>query len=261
MSLRINGLTPTQMGLTVADLAGWADGPSTSRGFVPRPGAFGGFASDLESVAPRTMRIVGLVTGQTVATRDAALSTVMQNLEGTLEVEFDDSPNKVMICRLSSVTTAGVVSQSFVVSDLRVTIDLVAVQGVKLDKYSSIVRCKASTANDGILVGTAPTLGRIWVHNATNPVFTLSDFRGNSVESLTLTATIGAAESVLIDLYTQAIYDVDTEVTFTRNDAYLTAGDFFEVKPEYADRANSVWPKLSVSSGEGWFEFRRAWRS
>ena len=258
MSFRINGLTPTQMGFTVAQLAGWADGPSSSFAFVARPGAYGGLPSPLESVAPRTVRFVGLITGQTTATRDAALSTVMQNLEGVLEFETDDAPGKVLICRRTSVTTTGI-NPSFVIPDLRVSVELTAVQSPKLDKYSSIVSLAAG--NGGILVGTAPTLGRIWVHNATNPVFTLSDFRGVSRDTLTLTATIGAAESVLVDLYTQSIFDVDDEVTFTRNDALLTAGGFFEVLPEYADRTNSKWPVLTTSSGVGWFEFRRSWRS
>ena len=261
--LRINGLTPTEMGFSTERLDGWADAQNSNRPIVPRPGPYGGFTSTQESVSPRIIRVVGLISGTTIATRDAALDAVVQNLEGQLEIIFDDSPGKVVLAYLSNYTTVGIRPITFVVPDLRVTLEFTAVQSPKLDVYSSIVRCKAATSNGGILVGTAPTLGRIWVHNATNPVFTLSDWRGNEVGSMTLTITLSGSESVVVDLYNQAIYEVDAaeESGWNRNDALLTDGDFLEVLPKYADRTNEIWPKLSVSSGEGWFEFKRFWRS
>lgn len=262
MSFRINGLSPTDLGFTVARLNGWADGPTVSRGYAQRPGPYGGFVSDLESVAPRIIRFEGLITGQTIATRDAALDTVTASLEGLLEVEFDDSENKVVLARLHKMTVVGVPDQhNFVIPDLRVIVELIAHQAVKFDKYGSIVRLGDAWTNDGILVGTAPTLGRIWIHEATDPVIKLYDFRNIEVESITLTVTLSASESLIIDLYAQAIYEVDSETSFTRNDSLLTAGQFFDVKPEYADRANEIWPKLDISDGFGWFEFRRCWRT
>lgn len=261
LAIRINGLTATEMGFREELLEGWADGQNSRRAFVPRPGPFGGFSSDLESVAPRIIRFVGLIDNTTIATREAALDKVKNNLRGKLEVTFTDSPCKVVFAKVTkTIVTGEVQHQSFVVPDLRVSVELTAVQSTKLDVYSSIVRLGDALTNGGILVGTAPTLGRIWIHEATDPVFTLLDWRGNEVASLTLTVTLSAAESALIDLYRQEIYEVDDEVTFTRNDDLLTDGDFFEVLAEYADRPNGAWPKLTVSDGQGWFEFRRAWR-
>ncbi len=262
LAIRINGLTATEMGFREEILVGWADGQDSSRSVATRPGPFGGLSSALESVAPRIIRFVGLIDGTTLETRDAALDQVIQNLEGLLEVSFEDSLGKVVFAELSRPVVAGEFQrQSFVIPDLRVTVELRAVQSPKIDVFSSIVRLGSALTNGGILVGTAPTLGRIWLHDATNPVFTLLDWRGNEVESLELTVSLSGSETVLVDLYQQEIYDVDDEVTLTRQDGYLTGGDFFEVLPKYADRTNELWPKLTVDDGEGWFEFKRFWRS
>lgn len=267
MTLRINGLTDTEMGFAgIESLQSWLDGPRVVRGSTLLPGFTGAVASSQQAVQEREISFTAIINNVTVSARDAVVDDVGDRLRGLLEVTFDDQPTKRVICRLTSHTNQGFQpGVSFGVGDLRVGVVLTAYQAIKVSTLPRIIALPANTPRI-VRVGTAATVGRIWIQgSSTNPVINLTDWRGVLVESMTVTGSRTASQSWMLDLIGETFNEVTNVTTFVRanDDIAPTVGfnGFFVIKPEYADRLNSVWPRLELTSGTGWLEYWELWRS
>ena len=261
MPFTINGLTPTEMGFHVEQMSGWASGPTVRRGAVALTGPWGHIPSQSFSYQPVSIKAVLGIVDVAVASRDAAIAIVQDRLRGLMEFVADDQPDKVALVRLSSVGVASYhPPSSFAVGDVLVAITLTMYQALKVDAVA-LTRA-LTTAGQTVRVGTGPTVGRIWIRGAaTNPTITLTNFRGEEVESIEITDTLTSAQSLMIDLFNEHIYDVTDPANFVRHDDVKTGGAFFTILPEYGDRINSLWPRLTLAAGTGWIEYHRTWRS
>lgn len=105
-------------------------------------------------------------------------------------------------------------------------------------------------------LGTAPVAPVVRIDgSATNPALTYADDGGATVETLSLTISIGAGDWIEVDMDRKTIVDQAGASQISA----LSGGDFFRLDPTDGDYATSSWPQVSVSSGTGTVTYRKAY--
>lgn len=263
----VNGRPLSELGIVEylrGGIPGWRAGPRVDRDAARSGGRLGPVESAVESVRERKIRILGYLADATIATRDAVLEAALDQMRGIVELGFEDQPGKYVLARLEGVDQDGVRKElAYVTGPLVVALDFVAYQPVKLSAVASVV--SFSSTSSSVPVGTEPSYGDLYLFgSATNPVVTITDFRGATVATLGLAASLSSGEVYHASLSDRLLSDMNggwDPASFVAADDEITSGRFFGFLPEWADRVSGRFPRISVSAGSGLLITRQAWKT
>lgn len=254
----INDTDVDSLGLELRDgTAGWLDGGLVQRNLVLIPGRHGAHASDYGMKQPRMIRLVGQLDPSTVTGRLSEVDTVMDHLQGELEVRFGDAPNKVMTGWCRAVRTVEM-QPSFIIPDLIMTVEIECDDPVKYDRYGRIV--SFGTAGAEVPLGTEQSYGTVEIMGAASqPILYYKDQTGTQQEYMSFSNTLAAGAWMKIEMDRKRIRLFSTGGTETNGMSSLASGDFFMAHPAHGNKATDTWPTLSLSTGTGRILYRRAW--
>lgn len=239
-------------GLLVEQVAGWRDIPARQwpTAAIPlRQGLTRQASAAAEST--RELRIAGHVKGDSVGDARAKLDALALALEhDPVRLRFPDNLTRYVNAQLTrGVTTPA--GPQFIQRILPVELLFTAFDPYFYDQDVTVIVLSAAAMRLGL--GTAPSRPVLTVRGpATNPVITLRDANGATLQTLGLTITLVAGDTLVVDC--DALTIKLNSVT-SRIDA-LTSGDFLTMDPVSAGQQ----PTLALSSGTGEATYRRAWR-
>lgn len=251
----INDTDINDLGLRVTDFGEWWSGPSYERGSAAPYGLMGSVPATEATVKPKALTLSMALPSATVAGRVAALDTVRHHLRGLLEVRFGDDSDRVAYGLLESDSTpARWPEVAFVTGDLAPRLQIVFYDVAKYDRGGSVVGFDSTRRQ--IPLGTAPSGGKIFIHNATDPVLRYRSASGTIEQSMTFTVTLASTEALEIDLGAMTVTKISSG---TRTDALstLTSGWFFHLDPADGDGGNSVYPTLETTTGTAEIRYRK----
>lgn len=254
----INDTDVTALGMTLrSGTDGWMDGTTVQRETVMIPRRHGAHVSDFGEKQPRIIQLVGQLDPSTVTGRLAEVDTVMDHLQGELEVRFSDAPNKVMTGWLRSVRTMEL-TPYYSIPDLVLTINIHCDDPVKYDRYHQVISFGTSGAE--VPLGTEQNTGTVEIMGAAStPILYYKDQTGAQQEYMSFSNTLAAGAWMRVDLDRKRIRLFSATGAETNGMSSLASGDFFTLHPAHGNKTAANWPTLSLSTGTGRITYRRAW--
>lgn len=253
-ALLINGVDAATFGFVLTESPSWIDLPprmTPSQAVINRQGAII-TAPSIESA--RKVTLNGFVTSVSVAATRANLDALKIALTAAAGVQliFQDNSTRYITCTLDNfaVLWAG---PALIERRLRVSISMTA-----FDPYFYDTTVTSIASGNSWPLGTAITRPVITITGAsTNPVITLLNKSGAVMNTMGLTITTIAGDSLVMDHDARTIKKNGTSIISS-----LTSGDFFAVDP--SDSANYGTPGPSIASsgvtGTLLTTYRKTWR-
>lgn len=259
MILKINGRDIADLGLRVTDQGSpWAV-HQTARGLAASVNRVGVRPSAYSSGAPLILSLT-LALPSTVELRRAALDIALSWLDGLLELEWSDAPDRVQYARLQAGDIrARFESVAWITGDLLLPLQLVRDVPLAFDLQAYVVA--VGTTAVALPLGTAPSPLRFELQGAITTDVTIT-YRGISGEILAqLVVTdpdTASAGTLVIDGSTERIYIWDG-TNFDDANSFYGSGSFPVADPGDGNREAAAWPTVT-SSHSGSVIYRRAWQ-
>lgn len=254
----INDTDVDALGLELrAGTDGWLHGIKTQRVTTAIPGRHGGISSDYTLHTPRMISLVGQLNPTAVSGRLSEIDTVMDHLQGELEIRFGDAEDKVMTGHVYRVGGVEMVP-SFYVPDVITTIEIQCDDPVKYDRYGRVVSFGTVAAE--VPLGSEQNVGVIEIMGAASaPILYYKDQAGTQQEYMSFSNTLASGAWMRIDLYRKRVRLFSATGAESNGMSSLASGDFFTLHPAHGNKAAANWPTLSLSTGTGRILYRRAW--
>lgn len=249
------------LGLTVARLDGWltdvaAPVPTSER----LPGLTGGRLARRQASAPRVIELVGTFRPATLAARHALLNALSAALRGRLEVIFPDAPTYAVWAVAGPVVPES--QTPFTRSELRVRVALHCADGARHALWPSQVYL--STTPRAVPIGSLAVGGEFLINGPLTGDLDIDGIAASGVRIgrhalRGITIASGGhlrlrADAPYALLYTDAA-DVTTSVFHWRDVDASTP--WWKVSPLHGDAEGNLPVWLRLSTGTGWFRYRR----
>jgi hypothetical protein len=256
-AILINGVELGTLGFKVREARGIWNTPTASSEGTQIPHRAGQLVPPAETVkiASRTIDIIGWLRGTSRADFLTKLDVLKALLIGPLTVVRAEDPTREHRARLLSLTMTET-GPVFLQRTQELILSLFCDDPYAYDASDQTVNFTAATA---VPLGTGPSAGVITITGAAaDPVLTLKDPSGTVLETMGFTRTLGAGDTLTIDLerflVTLTVGAVDT------NDLpAMTSGGFFNFDPLHCDVFAGDYPTIEVSAGTGQLVYRRAY--
>lgn len=250
-------------GFHVDAIEGWLDAAPLSAQELRVTGRPGVQTAD-HQVGPRPITVRGKLKGSSVADARSKLhnlkSLVTRTRPTTLVFGDETSVQTSAEYRAMRVAQLGALD-ALQFARLAVEIRFLAADPF-LKATSQTTVSSITTSPTDLEQGTAPVWPQIRIlGSATNPVLTLKDEGGSTVETMGFTISLGGSDYLCIDMDKQTAYQ-NTSGNFNEGTNVIddwTSGNFFHVKPEYSDYVGSSWVTLEVSAGTATAIYTKAW--
>lgn len=249
----------TQWGFVLERPADWASAPARQ---WPAGRVYGvdyqTVLADEPLVELRELTLEGAVVGTSHADLVAKLDGLKRWLaNGVLQVVTNHDTTRYHECRLVRAPVV-VLVPAFITTAARVTITLVAHDPCA--HASSQTTVNFTTTAQACALGSAISRAVITITGpATNPLLTLADASGATLETLGFTLSLGASDTLVIDTQRKTARKTISSVTsnaigdITTN----TAVTFLALDPRDGSQLAGTWPSLKVSSGSGSAVYRK----
>ncbi len=257
--LYLNNYDTSRLGLVVTRYEGQEGMPSRDAITAPLLGRVGRVVLDgRPTVGVRTLLLPGVISGDTVAIRQANFRALKERLgRGLLEVRFIDQPLVMYQARLTRCTEAPGDGGQAIEPTLRLTIELECQDAYAYETSRQLVALTTTPVRLPLGDAPSPLVIRIF-GAATDPVLTLRHANGRVLQTMGLTVTLGANDYVEInsDLGTivRSVAGVQSEGL-----SLLTSGDFLVADPGDGDGTLNGGPTLELSTGTGDARWRKAY--
>ena len=256
-AILINGVELGTLGFKVREARGIWNTPVASSEGTPIPHRAGQLVppADTVKIASRTIDIIGWLRGTSRADFLTKLDVLKALLIGPLTVRRAEDDTREHRARLLSLTMTET-GPVFLQRTQELVLSLWCDDPYAYDASDQTVNFGAATA---VPLGTAPSTGVITITGAAvDPVITLKDPSGTVLETMGFTRTLGAGDTLAIDLE-QFLVTLTVGGVDSNDIAALTSGTFFTLDPRDADVYAGDYPTLEVSAGTGQLVYRRAY--
>ena len=253
------------LNFSVTSVPGWANGPVVQRPRYPTLGRAGGQSGSITTTPGRAFSVGGILTATSVATRDAKLATLMDNVSGIQDWRFGDSVGKFIRAELVGTQTQAFLGDGGGFSarnpNLTVGLDLFADYPHRLDVDGTVVAF--STAGATFTGGTEDSGGVIEIIGSSSaPSVTVKDWRGDQKAAIGLSATVATGASLEIDLDRRTITSISATGGRTDSDSKMTStGAFFRLNRDWWDYGASVGCTLTITSGTARLLTRKSYQT
>lgn len=264
--LWLNGTDAADLGFYLADAPDLLGEGTRTPQTVAVPQGVGTLLSSAPvSVGPRSLRLSGYVSSNTLAGARATLDTLKAHIgSGIVELKSAWATDRVVRGVLISAT-AGPSSQSWL-GRLSVDVDFLCFDPFAYAIAPSTVAF-GSTATE-IPLGTAPSRGSSWwsaiitiTGAATTPTLTEYDATGTALRTMAFSGwSPTVTDAIEVDVGRGLVTRITAGVR-TNGIGDLTAGwEFPALDPADGDYATSAFPMLAVSTGTGSIRYYEAFR-
>jgi hypothetical protein len=246
----VNDVDLGTYGFVLGALDGHADAPNLTYPSGSVLGLAGGIPfGTIPTAAPRVVTLGGHVLSADDATARAAVDSIKALTSGLVRLRFADrTTQEYRGGRLLGLVAA---PRAALLSNRAFDLTL-AVQFLDPLRYTiTPTTVTLSSTPAACALGTALTFPVVTVTGAcTNPTITLKTSTGTTVGSLSITGSVGAGESLVIDCGAALVSLVAGGVSTPKLD-WWTGGDFFALDPADGVYATSAWPTLAITTASG----------
>lgn len=269
--LYLNGVDAETIGFTPVSATGLLGSAARTLGLLDIPGVPGAIDPGVSPAeATRTIQITGLVMAASVTALYTSLDAINDACgTGLVEIRSAYSTSRAFYGVLEPFDAEQTANVANVMVDgyALVSLSFLCAMPYAVALVPSVINFR-STATD-IPLGTASSVGRDtgWsamieiTGAATTPTLTYSNYRGDTVSTMAFASYSPlAGDSILVDCGRRLVYKFVSGVR-TNIFSVLTAGYAFPaLDPSDADFTNSLWPKLTCSSGSAVIRYYKAYR-
>lgn len=254
-NLYIDDTDLTTVGLHVQEARGWTDRASTTLPTAAVIDAHELLVTGRYQVQPRRVTLDCVMRGSSVATLRTNLDTLRYYLRpGARLVRLVDQNDREATGYVEALTERIPAPAQFVSRTKSLSIVVLCPDP---RRYQLSANSEGFTTATAMPLGTAPVWPSITIAGAaTNPTITYKHNDTTTLATLGLTVSIGAGDSLVIDMAAKTIIENPGAINRMDN---LSSGDFFALDPNDGDYTASQWPTLEVSSGSGTANYNRAW--
>jgi hypothetical protein len=258
-SLAINGWPIETLGLRLVNISPWLAGAQLTRAVVAMPGYSGGVPSPFATVTSRILTLESIVQPTSMAHRLQLLDQYADALDGLLEIESVDAPDRVLYGTYQA-NGVEVSVPRFVEVQAALRTEILCADGAKYDREPSAIAL--STTPTPIPLGTAASVGLFRFRGAAAGVRRVlyRGINGNVLGAIGVNMTIGSSECVDVDGVQRGISLCDASGVFTNAYPFKLPSDrWFALHRTDGHPAADAWPTLELDGGTGVFYYRRAW--